>query len=67
MTGDFIRRGKCHVKAETQGEGHVKTEAEIRVTQPQAEEHPEPGSWKRQEGVCPRADTLILGCRPPEP
>lgn len=37
-TGVLIRRGKHYEKTETQGEGHLMTEAEIRVMKLQAKE-----------------------------
>ena len=36
MAGVLIRRGKCDMKTDTQGEHHVMTEAETGVMQLQA-------------------------------
>lgn len=39
MTGVFVRRGKCHVKRQTQREHQMVAEAEVGVAQLQASEH----------------------------
>lgn len=44
-------------------EGQVKEEAEVGVTQPQAEESPEPPELEEAEGPSPRA----FGGRAPPP
>ena len=50
MTSVLMRdRNGQHVETETWREGHVKTEAEIGVEQPQAKELPEAG--KGEEGL----------------
>lgn len=68
MTG-VLRHGH---REETQREGHVKTEAQVRVTLPQAKGHTQgrlattdglTGSWERQGGILPEslgASTALL-------
>ena len=77
MTGVFIRRGKTTQRHTHREEGHVKTEAEIGVMQPQAKECQGltaiVRSWKRQgkilsrvpEGaqLCSHADLGLLVSR----
>ena len=50
MTGVLVRRRFGHRHRDTEGGGHVTTEAEIRVMQPQAKEHQGlPASTRRWE------------------
>ena len=66
----LIQRGKCPVKRDTREERHVRTEAEVRVKQLQAQA-PRPGSHHQEDAgrVRPRlsegpgpAGTLVSTC-----
>lgn len=60
----LYRSSEEEADTDTQGRGHVKTEAEMGVIQPQAKESPEsPEPGKGKEGLCPRALPRAEGMR----
>lgn len=64
MTRVFIKRGKWHVKTETQTESHVTMEAQIRVMWLLAKEcHPPPEARERQRRSLPKISDRVSPCQ----